>query len=274
MPKIFTLKAKLFFLFLILSTTLSAQEVTRVISLASSITDNIYLVGGKDKLVGCTSYCMPAVKDGKEVVGSAIEVNVEKILALNPDVVLAMKLTKVQDVESLKRLGLKVVVMETPKSFDEICAQTLRIAQLIGKTEQAQKIVAEAREKVEIIQKKAKAISPSKVFFQIGSNPIFTVLQNTFMDDYITFCNAQNIAGGLKQGTMTRENVLLENPDVIIIAEMGGFGQTEKKVWNSYTSLSAVKQNKVFLISSEMSCSPSPMNFVHTLEAIYNDIIQ
>ncbi|MBK6283941.1 MAG: ABC transporter substrate-binding protein [Draconibacterium sp.] len=91
-----------------------SQPAKRVISLAPSITENIYLLGAQDKLVGCTSYCTPAVNNGKEQVGSTIDINIEKILMLKPDLVLAMTLTKPQDLATMKKLGLKVELFQTP----------------------------------------------------------------------------------------------------------------------------------------------------------------
>ncbi|GAB1451727.1 hypothetical protein MASR2M47_17830 [Draconibacterium sp.] len=85
--------------------------------MAPSITENIYLLGAQDKLVGCTSYCTLAVNDGKEIVGSTIDINMEKVMMLKPDLVLAMTLTKPQDIETMKRLGIKVVLIPTPKKL-------------------------------------------------------------------------------------------------------------------------------------------------------------
>jgi iron complex transport system substrate-binding protein len=95
----------------------------------------------------------------------------------------------------------------------------------------------------------------------LGSNPIFTVLENTFMNDFILLCNGENIANGLTKGSVTRESVLMKNPDVIIVATMGGFGAEEQKVWKSFGGLKAAKNNKIFLIDSETACSPTPVNF-------------
>nr|WP_319999375.1 helical backbone metal receptor [uncultured Draconibacterium sp.] len=268
------MKIKILIVLLLAGFSVFAQDVKRVISLAPSITENIYLVGGKEKLVGCTSYCMLAINDGIEQIGSTVDVNVEKILALKPDLVLTMKLTKPQDIATLKKLGLRVEVLETPRTFDEICEQTQQIAKMIGTDAQAKKVVADAKAKVAEIQKKSKQLPPSKIFFQIGANPVFVVLDKTYMNDFILFCNGINIASGLEHGTMTRESILLKNPDVIIIAEMGGFGEQEQKVWKGYTSMSAVKNDKVFLIASETSCSPTPANFVLALEDVYRFVSQ
>lgn len=252
-----------------------SQNAKRVISLAPSITENIYLIGGEDKLVGCTSYCTLAVNDGKEVVGSTIDLNVEKILALKPDLVLTMELTKPQDMETMKKLGLNVILIPTPINFEEICDQTLEIGKLIGKEDEAEKVIEETKKTVYTIKQKTESSNKKpKIFFQIGANPIFVVLQKTFMDDFITLVNGENIAKGLKHGTVTRESVLVKNPDVIIIATMGGFGEKELKVWENYKGISAVKNKKVFLIASETSCSPTPDNFAKALSEVYQFVSQ
>jgi len=247
-----------------------SQDVKRVVSLTPSITENIYLLGAQDKLVGCTSYCIEGVADNKEIIGTTIEVNVEKIYALRPDLVLTMELTKPQDVATMKKLGLNVQIIPTPINFEEICEQTIQIGKLIGYEQSAHNVILQTREKVNEIRNKSVQLPKQKIFFQIGSNPIFTVLQNTFMDDFILIVNAENIANGLTRGTMTRESVLVQNPDVIIIATMGGFGKDELMVWESYSNITAVKNNKIFLIDSETACSPTPLNFAKALADVYN----
>lgn len=249
-----------------------AQQASRVISLAPSITENIYLIGAEDKLVGCTTYCTDAIRDGVQQVGSAVEINIEVLYAQKPDLVLAMKLTKTQDIETMKRLGIKVELMDSPRNFDEICAQTLHIANLIGNKTMAQKIVDDARKRVNEIKQQSLQLPHSKIFFQLGANPVFTVLDNTFMNDYITFCNGENIAAGLTKGTITRESVVLQNPDFMFIATMGGFGEEELATWKSYSGIKAIQNNRIFLIDSETSCSPTPANFVSALEEVFKDI--
>lgn len=252
-----------------------SQPAKRVISLAPSITENIYLLKAQDKLVGCTSYCTPAVIDGKEQVGSTIDINMEKVLMLKPDLVLAMMLTKPQDIATMKRLGIKVELIPTPKNFDEICTQTVKIAGLLGVEDAAKDLVQKSKQTVDSLKNIAgRNHEKKKIFFQLGANPIFTVLENTFMNDFILFCNGENIANGLTKGSMTRESVLMKNPDVIIVATMGGFGVEEQKIWNSYAGLNAVKNNKIFLIDSETSCSPTPVSFVKAFTDVVKFVTQ
>ena len=257
-------------LLLFFSFTSFSQNVKRVISLAPSITENIYLIDAEDKLVGCTSYCTLAVNDNVEQVGSTIDVNIEKILTLQPDLVLTMLMTKPQDIEAMKKLGIKVEIIPTPKSFSEICDQTEYIAKLLGKEKIAEKIIRKTKQQVDSLKQISLRHKKKKIFFQIGSNPVFTVLPNTFMNDFILFCNGENIAQELKKGTITRESVLVKNPDIIIIATMGGFGDEEKNVWKSYNGLAAAETDRIFLVDSETSCSPTPVNFAKA----FSDIVE
>ena len=228
------------------------------------------MVGAKDKLVGCTSYCTQAIADGIEQVGSTIDINVEKILLLKPDLVLTMEMTKQQDIATLKKLGIRVKVIPTPKNFAEICEQTKQIGQLLGVEKSAARILSETERLVDSLRQICSNVPARKIFFQIGADPIFTVLPHTYMNDFILFCNGENIAHDMTKGTMTRESVIAKNPDIIIIATMGGFGTQEKEVWSSFSGLKAAENHKIFLIDSETSCSPTPDNF----EKAFADVVR
>ena len=262
-------------LFLFFTFSSFSQSAKRVVSLAPSITENIYLIGAENRLVGCTSYCTQAVADGVQQVGSTVEVNIEKILTLRPELVITMMMTKPQDVETLRKLGIRVEVMPSPKNFSEICEQTLLIAKWIGHENAAKQVVNNAKHIVDSL-KQLGIQKPSKtdVFFQLGASPVFTVLDNTFMNDYILMCHGENIFKGLNKGIVTRESVLLKNPEVIIIATMGGYGENEQKVWQSYKGLKAAENKRIFLIDSETACSPTPANFVSALTDVYQFVNQ
>ena len=255
-----------FLLFAVLS--IQAQSFNRIISLAPSLTMDVYYLDSKDKLVGCTSYCEIAKPDKKEIIGTALTVNIEKILSLKPDLVIAATITKPDIIEKLRNLGIKVEVFESPKSFDQICSQFLKLGMLIGKEGKAKAVIAESKVTVEKIKAQHQGKPSQKVFFQIGAKPLFTVLTNTFMNDYITFCGGTNRASDLKSGTIGRETVLNRDPDVIIIVTMGIVGNEEKSLWEKYPSMSAATKKKIFIIDSNLACTPTPVSFVQTLETV------
>lgn len=244
---------------------LLGKQPVKIVSLAQSISTMLVELGVEDQIVGCTNYC--PVKDAQTttVVSTAIDANVELIASLNPDILFTTSLTKPQTIETITKLGIKVINLPYPKSFDEICEQFLEIAKYIDKTEIAEKIIEDTKLK---LQSLSKVKSNPKLFFQIGANPLFTVVPNTFMNEMIIKAGGINIANELKIGSITREKVVLENPDFIFIVSMGIISNTEKENWEQFEDLSAVQKNHIYHIDSNIACTPTPANFVKSVEIV------
>ncbi|PTN04791.1 ABC transporter substrate-binding protein [Mangrovibacterium marinum] len=262
-------------LFLLVGLSVQAATPQRIISLAPSLTKSLYMLGADDLLVGCTSFCTLQKPDDAEVVASAVKVNLEKAMLLKPDLVLTSSLTSPETKRAFEKLGVEVLYFPYPKSYGEMCRYLLRLGEKIGRKELAEKLVAESKARLA----KAIATVPAtdhqpRVFMQIGANPLFTVVPNTFMQDFIDFSGCENIAADLEIGSITREGVLVRNPDVIFVILMGSLSVDEKEKWESYPALNAVKNHKIFVLDSEKTCSPTPLDFVDALEQmigmIYN----
>jgi ABC-type Fe3+-hydroxamate transport system, periplasmic component len=88
------------------------------------------------------------------------------------------------------------------------------------------------------------------------------------MNDFITKAGGVNIATDITTGTITRENVLLKNPDAIVIVTMGIVGIEEKATWEKYTTLTATKNGKIFTVDPYKSCGPNPVTFVDVVEEL------
>jgi len=265
-------KIKHIYLFLIgvllLSWSVRASEIRRVVSLAPSLTKNLKYLEAEDLLVGCTSYCQPGRK--VDVVASAVKVNIEKVVTMKPDLIIATTITDPETIGILRKFGFRVEVFPKVDSFENICSQFLNLGKIIGKDVRTQKVIADCKKKVEELKQSVKSEQKPKMFLQIGADPLYTVMPKTFMDDYITFAGAKNIASDLTVGSISRESVLLRNPDVIFIVTMGIVGEEEKATWEKVSALSAAKNKKIFIIDSDKACTPTPISFVETLETIIN----
>lgn len=241
----------------------------RIISLGPSITEELYLLGSEDKLIANTTYCTkPPEAKKKEKIGTVVEMNVEKIFNLKPDLVLATSLTNPKAKEKLKKLGIKVITFSEPRSFNQICEQFLELAKLGGKEKEAEEIIHKTKASVDIIKKRVKNLQRPKVLVQVGSKPLFVATGNSFINDYIEFAGGINIARNAKVGIYSREQVLKNNPDVIIIVTMGIVGEKEKEIWDKYKTLNAVKNDRIYIIDSYKLCSPTPVSFGEALEEI------
>ncbi len=246
----------------------TAESRLQIVSMVPSITKQFYLLGVEDYVVGHTSYCPNHGLDHSQEIGSAREVNVEKILTLQPDVVFASSLISQNTVETLKKLDIRVEYLPTPKSFDELCDQFIQIGKVVNKEKKAKAILHKQKQKIDSLQAQIPDTSSPKIFFELGANPLFAATSESFVHDYIRYAKAINVAADLRIGNISRESVVVKNPDVIIIVTMGGMAEEEKQVWQQYPNLKAAKHNNIFIIDAEESCSATPISFTNILEKI------
>ena len=238
----------------------------RIISLVPSVTEELYLLNVEDRLIANTVYCdRPEEAKRKEKVGTVIEVNLEKIIQLKPDLILSSTLTDSRAKEKLKSLGIKVVTFPQASSLSELSRQFLELAKLVGKEKEAEEIVAMVERRVISVKERVNGLPKPRVFIQIGANPLFTANRSSFINDFIELAGGINIARDVKTGIYSREEVLRHNPDVIIIAAMG-IDEEEKKNWQNYATLNAVKNDRIYIVDSYRFCSPTPVTFVEVLQ--------
>jgi len=244
----------------------------RVVSLSPIITETIYLLGAEDKLIADTTYCnVPKQAMQKEKIGSVTRMNVEKIIRLHPDLVIASALSREKQLQILERESVRIKRTRNPKTFQQMCDMTLDLGRVLGKESNAIKIIEKAKTQVEAILKKTKLLPKPRVFIQIGMKPLHSANKNMFINEYIRYGGGINIAENESSGIYSREKVIEQNPQVILIATMGTSkkaGELEKQKWMSFDSISAVKNNKIFILDPETICSPTPETFVKGLKSI------
>jgi iron complex transport system substrate-binding protein len=241
----------------------------RIISLGSTITEELYLLGAGDSLIADTLYCeRPPQAKLKEKVGTIIAADLEKIVSLKPDLVLATSLTNPAVKEKLKNLGIRVVDFPLARNFQELCGHFRELGKVVGKVDAAEEIVRLARKKIEALKKNIQDLPKPKVFMQIGANPLFAVTKDYFLNDFIEFAGGINIAALAKSGLYSREEVIRRNPDVIIITSMGILGEKEREQWFAFSGLSAVKNSRIYVIDTYKLCGPTPVSFVEALEEL------
>lgn len=251
-------------------------EYHRVVSLGPLITDMIILLEADERLAGVTSYCIiPEGMKKKPVIGTVKQMNVEKIVSLTPDAVFASTLTRIKQIEILKNQGINVIKLDNPTDFDEICAMFLTLGTVLGKEKRAREVITETKARVSAVEKKAALLPRRTVFIQIGLKPLRTSEKGTFISNYIELAGGINIASTRNAGVYSRENVLKNDPDVIIVATMGSSrkaAEREKERWMEFGVLKAVKNREVHVLDPDIVCSPTPETFVTALEAFFRCI--
>jgi iron complex transport system substrate-binding protein len=250
----------------------ATEPPQRIVSCGPAVTEKLYLLGMERNIVGVTVYCRrPPEAERKPKIGSVTQINVEKVVSLRPDLVCATSLTDPRSVNKLKALGIRVALFREPKSFAEMNEQFIEMGRLTGRERVAREIVRMAEKKVERIRAGTKGLPRPKVFLQIGANPLFTASKESFLNDFVEFSGGINIAGHSTGGLYNREQVLAEDPDIILIVAMEGpTAEREKKRWERFGTIKAVRGHAVYVIDPYKMCSPTPVTFVEALETLVN----
>jgi len=262
-----------FFLFVLGHTPAlpKAPQPQRIVSVVPHITEELYLLGVQDRIVGVTTYCQrPPEAQNKERVGAVVEVNLEKVLSLQPDLVIASPLTDQKQIQKLRDLGMRVEIFQAPQDFEGLCAGFLEISRLVGREQEAQEIIKQATGALAHIRGKVKGLPRPKVFVQIGEKPLVAAGGDSFIDDFVAFAGGVNIAHEVKTSVYSREEVVKRNPDIILIAKMGIAGEREKGQWATYTTIKAVQTNQIYTVDPYRFCSPTPLSFVETVQELVN----
>ena len=241
----------------------------RIISLVPNITEELYDLGVQDRIIGVTTYCQrPPEAQSKERVGAVVEVNVELIIGLQPDLIIASPLTDHKQIQKLRAVGLRVEVFQPSHDFKRLCDDFLQLGRLVGAEHKAREIVKRAQEQVAGIAAKVRKLPAPRVFVQIGTRPLVAVGKDSFLDDCVAFAGGVNIAHEVKTSVYSREEVVRKDPDIILVAQMGLTGEEEKAAWMRYKTIKAVQRGSIYIVDPYRFCSPTPLNFIESVQEL------
>jgi len=235
----------------------------RIISLAPNITEIIYDLKQQHRLVGATRYSnYPEAAKKLTRVGSYVRLDLEKILALRPDLCIAVKDgTPIVIVNRLVELGIPVYAVD-PRSITAVMKTGQALGVVLAVPDVANRILSNMQTRLDHIKEKvAKSRFRPRVFFQIGLSPIFSVGPNTLADEMITLGGGRNVVQGKTQYPVySREQVLELAPEVYIISTMTQENVFEdiKQRWQPWQQIPAVRNQRMYLINSDLTSRPSP----------------
>jgi iron complex transport system substrate-binding protein len=235
-------------------TIMVVPEPKRIISLAPSITEVLFAIGAGDRVVGVTTYCdYPQEAKAKEKVGDTTRPNLEKIVALKPDVIIASTASQLEQyVRNLESLGLAVYV-SNPRDIEGVLASIAKMGELVGASGGAAQLTESMRRRIDEIHSRLSETARPSVFFVLATEPLMTVGGNTFLNDLITRAGGRSIssdmAGDYPQYSL--EAVIARRPDLIFLG--GGIELPER-----LTETPAVRAGRVYHIDDDLLFRPGP----------------
>jgi iron complex transport system substrate-binding protein len=217
-----------------------SAPATRVVSLAPGLTEIVFAVGAGSLLVGVTEYCnYPEAARRIPRIGGFNNPNVEKILSLSPDLVLATKDGNPREtVKRLDELGIRVFTVYETKITDIPRSMEI-IGRLLGRQDEALAAGKEFKNTVEDIRRMAVSLPRKKVLFLYGLEPLVASGAGTFADDAIAICGGTNIFSG-ETGRYLKTNpeqVMARKPQIAVLSEMGEAGPDKVRAFENITGL-------------------------------------
>jgi iron complex transport system substrate-binding protein len=251
----------------------------RIISLGPSNTEILYALGAQSRIVGCDQHSdYPAEAKPLATIADYPVLNIESIVALQPDLVLASELFPAEQIQTLRELGLQVYWLANPKTFPDGLYENLRIVGLLtGTSPAAEQVVSGLQQRVESVRRAAAAAKSSPlVFYELdGTEPAHPWTVGTgsggFVDSLIRLAGGRNMGASLPTAwaQVSIEEILRQDPDIILLGDAVG-GMTPKSVSArpGWGDLRAVKSGAIFPINGDLTTRPGP-RLVEGLETIF-----
>ncbi len=252
------------------------QQPERIISLAPSHTETLFALDLEERIVGVTDYAnYPQEAQEKASVGSIREPNVERIVELKPDLVLAAAVTPKTVVEKLTQLDITVVGL-APNTVTEIIEDISLIGKLTGQVEEGRKLTVNLQKRKkevgETVEENVTSEEQPEVFYEVWKQPLRTAGSGTFIDNLIQLAGGVNIAHDAQQQwpQYSFEQLLADNPDVYLSTPHSWKSEVTVetiKQRENFQQLKAIEEERIYILSQDIVNRAGP-RIIDALEKI------
>jgi len=235
----------------------------RIVSLAPSLTETLFALGLGDRVAGVTNYCdYPPEALTRPRVGGPINPDLEQIVSLHPDVVLATRsINRQETVTALDRLGIAVYTTD-PRTVEDMVASTRRLGQLLGAEERGNTLAASLDERLAELARRLAGHAPRRVFFVVWTDPIISTGPHTFLADALRHAGAESVVTSDQDWPQINiEEILRQEPDYLVFTAahpddaQSTINEVRKRP--GWSSLAAVRADH-FVVVSDALARPAP----------------
>ena len=227
----------------------------RIVSLAPSITETLFALGLEDRIVGVTSFCdYPAEAKQKESIGDTLKPNIERIIALKPDLVIVSTASQLEQiVRRLDELRIPVYV-SSPRNLEGTLDSIDRLGEISGVADRAHKLTAELRSRIDAVRARVAARPPPPVFFILGSEPLITAGGPSFINDLIARAGGRSISADetADYPQFSLETAVARRPEVIFL--QAGEGDLPERL----NQTPAARAGRVYRLDDALLLRPGP----------------
>lgn len=230
------------------------EEPRRVIAAAPNITEILFALGKGAKLIGRTDYCnYPSQAARIPSIGSIQEPNLERIIALKPDLVIASTHFKEEIVQKLEQLGIKVAVLYGAENLAGVYSTINKVGAAVNARPEASRLIAAMKGRISGVTSRVAGRKRPKVYYVVGFGKAgdYTAGAGTFIGELLELAGGENIARDSRGWLYSREKLVQKNPDLVICSK---YFQTRQALENTpgYRELPAVKAGRLLEIDNNL----------------------
>ncbi|MDN7013921.1 cobalamin-binding protein [Methanoculleus sp. FWC-SCC3] len=258
-------------------TVLIRGEPQRIVSLAPSNTEILYALGLEDRIVAVTERCdYPPATTEKPKVGGFSTVNIEKVIAMEPDLIFTTPANTDEVIDRLRTLGMTVVTLD-PQTIDGVLHDIELAGRATGQEEQASILIEGLRARMGVVAEEAAETRDEQpsVAHVIWHDPLWVCGQGTFQNEVITIAGGTNAFGSVDGWSIVSlEEFVTTNPDYILVSSGSGMDRDGYDAIYNYIineprlqRLDAVRNDRVYVIDADIVSRGSP-RIVDALEEV------
>ena len=233
-----------------------------IVSLAPNLTETLFALGLDERIIGVTTYCdYPPAARTKEKVGDTLHLNLERIIALRPDLVVISTASQLENLtRRLDELAIPVYVTN-PRTVREVVASIRSLGEVTGMSANASALAAQMERRVSEVQSRVADLPHPRLLYVLQTGPLITVGGNTFVNDLIKLAGGVSISEGetADYPQFSRETVTARAPDVIVAPAIHGSELvSDEALRRDFAATPAIAKGRVVRVNPDLVSRPGP----------------
>ena len=238
-----------------------SSPAQRIAALSPGATELAYAAGAGGQVVAVVAYSdYPPQAKQVTSVGSHTRLDMERLVSLQPDLVLAWGTgNPSEQVATLEQMGMTIYFVE-PHNFEGIASSVERIGELADSRDVADQVATEFRQGIGELRERYQGAAPVRTFYQVWDSPLMSMNGTHYISKVVELCGGVNVFADAPRliPRLSQEAVLLENPEAIVAGGMGEENAHWLEAWKAFPELHATQQNNLFFVPPSLIQRPTP----------------
>ena len=221
------------------------QEDVRIVSLAPNLTEILFELGVGEQVVGVTKYFSDSSQgQQKEEIGDFFNPNLEKIVSLEPSLVIAEHWPSSRTVPRLKEFGLPVLETISPTSLEEIYQIIREVGKVVDRSQPAETLIQSMKKRLRVVKERAVQLSDRPSVYIEVDLPTWTIGKRSFITEAFHLCGARNLFDDVEKRALqaSKETIIARNPDIILTYTVSASLISQRPGWDQ---IKAVQNGRI-----------------------------